>query len=362
MKKKVIVGISGGVDSAVSAYILKKQGFEVEGLFMKNWEDDDDASYCAAAEDLAIAQSICDELCIPLHTVNFSAQYWQKVFRHFLDEYEAGRTPNPDILCNKEIKFTLFPEYARRFGAQWFASGHYAVKSQHENIYRLLRGIDGNKDQSYFLHSLSQQQMAHHLFPVGEYTKPHVRQLAYEAGLPNYDRKDSTGICFIGERRFSEFLQRYLAARPGPVCDPHGAVLGEHQGVYYYTLGQRQGLGIGGKKDAGDKPWYVAAKDVNANTLTVVQGHDHPWLFSRELVASPVHWISAQVPDTPFVCTAKVRYRQDDQPCTITCANEQWRVTFDEPVWAVTPGQSVVFYQREICLGGGVITNTNQTA
>ncbi len=356
-QKKVIVGMSGGVDSSVSAYLLQQQGYQVAGLFMKNWEEDDTDEYCSAATDLADAQAVCDKLGIELHTVNFAAEYWDNVFELFLEEYKAGRTPNPDILCNKEIKFKAFLEFAAEdLGADYIATGHYVRRQDIDGTTRLLRGVDNNKDQSYFLYTLSAEQVAQSLFPVGELEKPEVRRIAEQLELATAKKKDSTGICFIGERKFRDFLARYLPAQPGPIVTVDGQTIGEHQGLMYHTLGQRKGLGIGGLKDGGEDPWYVVDKDVENNILLVAQGHDHPRLFSTGLIAQQLHWVDRKTVTTPFRCTIKTRYRQQDVPCTVTpLDNERIEVTFDEPVSSVTPGQSAVFYQGEVCLGGGII-------
>lgn len=356
-QKKVIVGMSGGVDSSVSAWLLQQQGYQVEGLFMKNWEEDDGEEYCTAAEDLADAQAVCDKLGIYLHTVNFAAEYWDNVFEHFLEEYKAGRTPNPDILCNKEIKFKAFLEFAAEdLGADFIATGHYVRRQDVEGKSRLLRGLDDNKDQSYFLYTLGHEQIAQSLFPVGELAKPEVRRLAEELELVTAKKKDSTGICFIGERKFRDFLGRYLPAQPGAILDPEGEVVGEHQGLMYHTLGQRKGLGIGGTKEGSEEPWYVVDKDVANNVLVVAQGHDHPRLMSVGLIAQQLHWVDRETLQAPLRCTVKTRYRQADIACTVTPLGEdRLEVRFDEPVAAVTPGQSAVFYLGEVCLGGGVI-------
>lgn len=354
---KVVVGMSGGVDSSVSAYLLQQQGYQVSGLFMKNWEEDDNEEYCSAATDLADAQAVCDKLGIELNTVNFAAEYWDNVFEHFLKEYQAGRTPNPDILCNKEIKFKAFLEFAAEdLGADYIATGHYVRRQDINGQSHLLRGIDNNKDQSYFLYTLSHEQLAKSLFPVGELEKPEVRKIAENLGLVTANKKDSTGICFIGERKFSDFLARYLPAQPGSIMTVDGEKIGEHQGLMYHTLGQRKGLGIGGTKEGSEDPWYVVDKDVMNNVLIVAQGHDHPSLFSQGLIAQQLHWVDRQPITTPLRCTVKTRYRQQDISCTITPINDdRIEVRFDEPVAAVTPGQSAVFYQQDICLGGGVI-------
>ncbi|WP_053145584.1 tRNA 2-thiouridine(34) synthase MnmA [Erwinia billingiae] len=356
-QKKVIVGMSGGVDSSVSAWLLQQQGYQVEGLFMKNWEEDDGEEYCTAAEDLADAQAVCDKLGIYLHTVNFAAEYWDNVFEHFLEEYKAGRTPNPDILCNKEIKFKAFLEFAAEdLGADFIATGHYVRRQDVDGKSRLLRGLDDNKDQSYFLYTLGHEQIAQSLFPVGELAKPEVRRIAEELELITAKKKDSTGICFIGERKFRDFLGRYLPAQPGPILNAEGEVVGEHQGLMYHTLGQRKGLGIGGTKAGSEEPWYVVDKDVANNILVVAQGHEHPRLMSVGLVAQQLHWVDREILKAPLRCTVKTRYRQADIPCTVTPLGEdRIEVRFDEPVAAVTPGQSAVFYLDEICLGGGII-------
>jgi tRNA-uridine 2-sulfurtransferase len=356
--ERIIVGMSGGVDSSVAALRLLDDGYRVEGLFMKNWEDDDEPGYCAAAEDLADAQAVCDLLEIPLHKVNFAHHYWDRVFRHFLHEYEAGRTPNPDILCNKEIKFRAFLDYAKALGAARIATGHYARIGRDGSRYTLLAGRDANKDQSYFLYTLDQAQLARSLFPVGELEKDRVRAIALERGLPVHAKKDSTGICFIGERRFRDFLMRYLPARPGRIVDLEGTVLGEHQGLMYYTFGQRQGLGIGGVRAGADQPWYVVDKDMQGNRLIVAQGHDHPLLFHRVLRAEALHWVSGAAPASPLDCRARIRHRQPRQDCRLAilpdgCAE----VAFRAPQRAITPGQSVVFYHADECLGGGIIVS-----
>ncbi|MCP1437292.1 tRNA-specific 2-thiouridylase [Erwinia persicina] len=355
--KKVIVGMSGGVDSSVSAWLLQQQGYQVEGLFMKNWEEDDGEEYCTAAEDLADAQAVCDKLGIHLHTVNFAAEYWDNVFEHFLEEYKAGRTPNPDILCNKEIKFKAFLEFAAEdLGADFIATGHYVRRRDVDGKSQLLRGLDDNKDQSYFLYTLGHEQIAQSLFPVGELTKPEVRRIAEDLELVTAKKKDSTGICFIGERKFRDFLGRYLPAQPGAIVSTEGDVVGEHQGLMYHTLGQRKGLGIGGTKEGSEEPWYVVDKDVANNLLVVAQGHDHPRLMSVGLIAQQLHLVDREIIAAPMRCTVKTRYRQSDIPCTVTpLGADRLEVRFDEPVAAVTPGQSAVFYQGEICLGGGII-------
>lgn len=349
---RVIVGMSGGVDSSVAALLLQQQGYQVEGLFMKNWEEDDDEAYCAAAEDLKDAQGVCDTLGIQLHKVNFAAEYWDRVFEHFLSEYQAGRTPNPDILCNKEIKFRAFLDYARLLGADMIATGHYVRGHQGQ----LLRGLDPNKDQSYFLHALNQAQVSAALFPVGEMQKRDVRALAEQAGLKTHNKKDSTGICFIGERKFKDFLSRYLPAQPGEIQTPEGEVIGEHSGLMYYTLGQRQGLGIGGLADGDGTPWYVVHKDLAHNRLIAAQGHDHPLLFKPGLLCQTINWIAGAAPDLSQPLQCKTRYRQADQWANLRSVDDHWQVGFVEPQRAITPGQSIVFYQDDVCLGGGVIT------
>lgn len=356
-QKKVIVGISGGVDSSVSAYLLQQQGYQVAGLFMKNWEEDDNEEYCSAATDLADAQAVCDKLGIELHTVNFAAEYWDNVFELFLAEYKAGRTPNPDILCNKEIKFKAFLEFAAEdLGADYIATGHYVRRRDINGTTQLLRGVDTNKDQSYFLYTLSHEQVAQSLFPVGELEKPEVRKIAEQLDLATAKKKDSTGICFIGERKFRDFLGRYLPAQPGKIMTVDGEEIGQHQGLMYHTLGQRKGLGIGGTKDGGEDPWYVVEKDLENNVLLVAQGHNHPSLYSNGLIAQQLHWVDRKTVREPFRCVVKTRYRQPDIACTVTpIDDERIEVRFDEPVAAVTPGQSAVFYIDEVCLGGGVI-------
>ena len=352
---KVIVGMSGGVDSSVSAYLLQSQGYQVEGLFMKNWEEDDTDEYCSAADDMRDAQAVCDKLGMKMHTINFAAEYWDNVFEHFLAEYKAGRTPNPDILCNKEIKFKAFLEFAAEdLGADFIATGHYVRRTFDEQP-KMLRGLDGNKDQSYFLYTLSSAQVAKSLFPVGELEKPEVRRIAEQLELVTAAKKDSTGICFIGERKFTDFLAQYLPAQPGKIETVDGVVIGEHQGLMYHTLGQRKGLGIGGLKNASEDPWYVVDKDLERNVLVVAQG-DHPRLYSKGLIARQLHWVDRTPLTAALRCTVKTRYRQTDIACLVEPLDDDTiRVTFDTPQAAVTPGQSAVFYADEICLGGGVI-------
>ena len=358
--QKVIVGMSGGVDSSVAALLLIEQGYQVEGLFMKNWDEDDGSEYCTAIADLADAQQVCDKLGITLHTANFAADYWDNVFEHFLEEYRAGRTPNPDILCNREIKFKVFLDYAQILGADYIATGHYTRVDNTAGHARLLKGLDNNKDQSYFLHAVEERAFARSLFPVGELDKPEVRAIADKHGFVTSDKKDSTGICFIGERRFKDFLEQYIPAQPGVMETPEGIAMGEHQGLMFYTIGQRQGLGIGGVKDSGDAPWYTLDKDLDRNVLIVGQGSEHPLLFTNHLAASGINWINGQPSlSEPLLCMAKTRYRQPDQACSVEIdAQGGCVVCFDEPQRAVTPGQSVVFYQDDCCLGGGVIERT----
>ena len=354
----VIVGMSGGVDSSVAAWRLSQEGYEVQGLFMSNWDEDEDG-YCTAAQDFQDARQVCEQLQIPLHRVSFAGEYRERVFQYFLDEYRAGRTPNPDVLCNREIKFGVCFDYARRLGAEWVATGHYA-RVEHQPEVCLLRGVDPNKDQSYFLHAMPAEALGKTLFPIGAIEKSEVRAIARRLTLPVFDKKDSTGICFIGERPFAEFLERYLPAQPGAIESIDGKRLGSHRGLMYYTLGQRQGLQIGGRSDAGDEAWYVADKDLTRNVLIVVQGHDHPALLKHELKAAQLAWIAGTAPAESFACTAKVRYRQPDQPCNVKVnADSTCSVRFDAPQRAVTPGQYVVFYQGEVCLGGGVIEATS---
>ncbi len=356
--KKVIVGMSGGVDSSVAALRLLQQGHEVTGLFMKNWEEDDENGQCSATVDLADAQQVCDHLGIMLKTVNFSTEYWDDVFENFLQEYQSGRTPNPDILCNKYIKFRAFLDFALDMGAEFIATGHYVRVKNQFAAFQLLKGLDSNKDQSYFLYTLGQEQLAHCLFPLGEMDKSRVREIAEGAGFDNHRKKDSTGICFIGERGFRHFLHRFIPAQPGEIQAVDGTVIGRHEGLMYYTFGQRQGLGIGGVKDASEQPWYVLEKDLNRNVLVVGQGHNHPMMFHDTLYATQLHWVSGNPLSDPLRCKAMARYRQPDQECLVEpMLDNICRIVFKQPQRAMTPGQSVVFYQNDECLGGGIIEN-----
>jgi len=355
-RKHVVVGMSGGVDSSVTALLLKEQGYEVTGLFMKNWEDDDDDEYCSSREDLIDAVSAADVVGVHIDAVNFASEYKDRVFSYFLREYEAGRTPNPDILCNSEIKFKAFLDHAMQMGADYIAMGHYARVQEVDGKFQLLKGLDPGKDQSYFLHRLNQEQLSKAMFPIGHLPKAEVREIARKHGLANHNKRDSTGICFIGERPFRDFLNRYLPMTPGPMVTPEGKKMGHHQGLSFYTIGQRQGLGIGGGKDSTGEPWFVAAKDIPGNRLIVVQGHDHPALLDPNLDALEMHWISGDAPDIARAYAAKTRYRQHDAACRITSLDGgNASFSFDEPQWAVTPGQSVVVYDGEVCLGGGII-------
>ncbi len=349
---RVIVGMSGGVDSSVTAYLLQQAGYQVEGMFMKNWDEDDGTEYCTALADLADAEQVAETLGMTLHRVNFAAEYWDDVFAHFLAEVRSGRTPNPDILCNREIKFRAFLDYARDLGADLIATGHYVRRVDGPNP--LHRGLDRNKDQSYFLWALSAEQVRASLFPVGDLLKPHVREIAEAQGFITARKKDSTGICFIGERRFSDFLKAYVKPEPGDIVTENGTVIGQHQGLMFYTLGQRQGLGIGGLRDFSDAPWFVADKNTQTNQLTVVQGTEHPMLFAKGLRAGQINWIG-EPPRLPNQLTAKVRYRALDAPCSVRLDGDQLLIEFEQPERAVTPGQSVVMYQGEVCLGGAVI-------
>lgn len=358
MSKHIIVGMSGGVDSSVTALTLQEQGHKVTGLFMKNWEEDDGTEYCTAMDDLADAQQVCDTLGIELKTVNFAAEYWDDVFEVFLSEFKAGRTPNPDILCNKHVKFKAFLNYAiEDLGAEYIATGHYARVAEQDGEFQLLKGLDPNKEQSYFLYAMGQKALSKTLFPIGHLHKPEIRAMADRAGFANSRKKDSTGICFIGERKFKEFLQRYLPHQPGEMRTPEGVYIGQHHGLMYYTLGQRQGLGIGGVKDAPDEPWFVLEKDLDNNVLIVGQGHDHPLMLHNTLEAGQLDWCGSKPLSETFRCAAKTRYRQADQACVVEPLDDGLRVKvrFDEPQRAITPGQSVVFYLGEVCLGGGII-------
>ncbi len=363
-KPKVIVGISGGVDSSVAAWQMKQQGYEVEALFMKNWEEDDDAEHCNHAQDLRDAKQVCDLLDIRLHTANFAQEYWERVFSYFLEEYQSGRTPNPDILCNKEIKFKAFLDHAKTLGADKIVTGHYVQLAQADNGEALLKkAIDNNKDQTYFLYALNQNQLQQSLFPIGGLNKPEVRNIAEKLKLITHDKKDSTGICFIGERKFKTFLNEYLPSQPGEIQTIDGTIIGKHDGLMYHTLGQRKGLNIGGLKNAEEKPWYVVAKDLKQNRLIVAQGHDHPWLQSTQVIAQQLTWISDTAPVDNFTAAAKIRYRHKDAPCQVrienNLGNNRAIIEFEAPQWAVTPGQSVVFYQDDICLGGGIIESSD---
>jgi tRNA-specific 2-thiouridylase len=363
MRKKIIVGMSGGVDSSVTALLLLEQGHDVSGLFMKNWEEDDGTEYCTAIQDLEDAQQVCDKLGIVLKTVNFAAEYWDEVFEVFLSEFRAGRTPNPDILCNKHIKFKAFLDYALAdLGADFIATGHYARVQQRDDEYYLLKGVDPSKEQSYFLYTMGQKELSRTLFPIGHLHKTQIRKYAEKAGFTNYRKKDSTGICFIGERKFKEFLQRYLPTQPGQIQAPDGTLLGEHHGLMYYTYGQRQGLGIGGVKNASDDPWYVLEKDLANNVLIVGQGHDHPMMLHKILEAGQLSWCLDKPVTKSTYCAAKTRYRQPDQPCCIIPLGQgRCKVVFEQAQRAIAPGQSVVFYDDDMCLGGGIIeSRTNE--
>ncbi len=359
-KGKIIVGISGGVDSSVAALLLREQGYDVEGLFMKNWEEQLPGGECMWEADIEDAMQICDRLDIPINTVDLANDYWDKVFSNFLEEYKRGRTPNPDVLCNQEIKFSAFLTHATNLGAKKIATGHYACATEVNGHFQLRKGLDNNKDQSYFLCRLNQEQLNLSLFPIGEFEKHEVRELAKKAGFQTHDKKDSTGICFVGERPFREFLSRYLPEKMGEIQTPDGKVIGQHNGVFYYTLGQRQGLGIGGVQGAPDSPWYIYKKDIENNILFAVQGHDHELLHSQRLTTTDINWVSGLAHNAPFRCAAKTRYRQAAQACTIArIEDDSYSVTFDNAQRAVTPGQFVVFYDRDICLGGGIIENTD---
>jgi tRNA-uridine 2-sulfurtransferase len=355
-KQRVVVGMSGGVDSSVTALLLKQQGYDVIGLFMKNWEDDDNDEYCSTREDLIDAAAAADVIGIDFEAVNFSVEYKDRVFATFLAEYQAGRTPNPDVLCNAEIKFKAFLDHAIKLGAERIATGHYAGVRENNGKYELLRGADTSKDQSYFLHRLNQAQLSRTLFPLADLKKPRVREIALENKLPNHAKKDSMGICFIGERPFREFLSRYLPREPGVMRTPEGKIIGQHEGLMYYTIGQRQGLGVGGTREGTTEPWYVANKDIARNELIVVQGHDHPALLKSQLHAEDTSWVSGLAPPQKLY-GAKTRYRQSDAVCEIKYSDEkEFDLSFEQAQWAVTPGQSAVLYDGEVCLGGGIIT------
>ncbi|KAB3534860.1 tRNA 2-thiouridine(34) synthase MnmA [Alkaliphilus pronyensis] len=353
---RVVIGMSGGVDSSVAALLLKEEGYEVIGVFMKNWDEADEFGYCTASEDYEDVRRVCQQIGIPYYSVNFEKEYWDKVFTYFLDEYKKGRTPNPDVMCNKEIKFKAFLEHALKLGADYLATGHYARIKEVNGEHKLLRGLDNNKDQTYFLNALNQYQLSKAMFPIGDIQKSKVREIALQNNLATAKKKDSTGVCFIGERNFKEFLSNYLPAQPGEMRTLDGEVKGKHDGLMYYTIGQRKGLGIGGA--CTGEPWFVAGKNLKDNILYVVQGEDHPALFSQGLLATDVSWISGKPPIGPFSCTAKFRYRQKDKEVTIYITSESTvKVVFDEPQSSVTPGQAVVFYSGEECLGGGIIDN-----
>jgi len=355
-KKRVLVGLSGGVDSSVAAYLLQQAGFQVEGLFMKNWEADDTDTYCASQQDFEDAKAVAETLSIPLHTINFSEEYWDKVFSYCLAEFRLGRTPNPDVLCNREIKFSTFLEHALSLGMDYMATGHYAQNIQTHTNYLLKKGLDANKDQSYFLYYLNQDILPKALFPVGALDKTRVRQIAIDAKLPTAHKKDSTGICFIGKRKFKTFLEKFIPAQPGSIETPDKKSLGKHEGLMFYTLGQRQGLNIGGQKDSEGHPWYVVGKDIIRNVLIVAEGIDNPLLFNNSLQAAEVHWIGEKPLQFPFAASAKIRYRQPDQACVIEQGeNDLYHVTFANPQRAITPGQSIVFYAEDVCVGGGII-------
>jgi tRNA-uridine 2-sulfurtransferase len=356
MAERIVVGMSGGVDSSVAALLLKREGYEVVGLFMKNWEDDDDDEYCSTRQDLIDAAAAADVIGVELEAVNFSAEYKDRVFAEFLREYSAGRTPNPDVLCNAEIKFRAFLDHAVSLGARSIATGHYARVRAADARVELLKAVDRSKDQSYFLHRLTQAQLARVVFPLGELKKTEVRGIARDAGLPNFAKKDSTGICFIGERPFRQFLNRYLPKAPGPMRTPAGKIVGEHVGLAFYTIGQRKGVGIGGMSGSAGEPWYVAGKDLARNELIVVQGHDHPLLLRDRLRAQDLAWVGGAAPDASLAYSGKTRYRQADAPCRVAAPEDGGlEVEFDAPQWAVTPGQSLVLYRDEVCIGGGVI-------
>lgn len=355
-KIRVVVGMSGGVDSSVAALLLKEEGYDVIGVFMKNWDDTDENGHCTATEDFEDVKAVCDHIEIPYYTVNFEKEYWDRVFTYFLEEYKAGRTPNPDVMCNKEIKFKAFLDYAEKLGADYLATGHYARVTHIGGVHTMLRGVDDNKDQTYFLNQLTQAQLEKVLFPLGGYNKPEIRKIAEEAGLPTAKKKDSTGICFIGERNFKEFLGQYLPAQKGEMRTMEGDLKGHHDGLMYYTIGQRGGLGIGGSAgNGGNEPWFVLGKDLKNNVLLVGQGFNHPALFSTSLTATNVNWIPKEKPEGEIHCTAKFRYRQKDLGVTVKFEGDKVNVVFDEPGRANTPGQAVVFYDGDVCLGGATI-------
>lgn len=355
-----MVGLSGGVDSSVSAYLLKTEGHAVEGLFMKNWVEVDDSGICPVAQDMEDARRVSEKLGIPFYVENFAPEYWDHVFTYFLAEYKAGRTPNPDVLCNKEIKFKMFLDRALALGSDLIATGHYARVVEKDGLFQLYKAADLNKDQSYFLHQLNQYQLSKTVFPLGEIDKPEVRKIAAKVSFDNSAKKDSTGICFIGERKFTEFLQQFIPAQPGLIETADGERIGEHAGLMYYTLGQRKGLQIGGRQNSEEAPWFVVGKKMTENVLVVEQGHDHPLLYSDTLYAQDIHWIAGTTPDLPLMCAAKTRYRQDDQNCSVNRdSNGFYRVEFEQPQRAMTPGQYVVFYNGDLCLGGGVIDHVS---
>ncbi|MCH9643702.1 MAG: tRNA 2-thiouridine(34) synthase MnmA [Gammaproteobacteria bacterium] len=359
--KKVVVGLSGGVDSAVAALLLKQQGHDVSGIFMQNWQADNDDPHCTAEQDLSDARAVCDKLGIPFHTINFSKQYWDNVFQYCLDEFNAGRTPNPDIWCNKEIKFKVFLEHALSLDADYLATGHYVRKAENKGHFQLLKGLDPIKDQSYFLYTLGQHELKHALFPLGALEKKQVREIAEQAGLHNHNKKDSTGICFIGERNFKAFLSEYLLSQPGDILTPEGKHIGQHDGLMFYTLGQRKGLEIGGRQGYDQSPWYVVAKNIEKNQLIVAQDHQHPLLMNTELYFTQADWVSGQPPALPFKGHAKTRYHQDFHACTLSESdNGCYHVVFEQPQRAITPGQSVVLYDKDICLGGGIIQGDSE--
>ena len=357
-KKRVVVGMSGGVDSSVTAWLLKEQGYEVIGLFMKNWEDDDDSEYCSTRQDWLDAASVADVVGVDIEAVNFAAEYKDRVFAEFLREYSAGRTPNPDVLCNAEIKFKAFLDHAMSLGAEFIATGHYARVRELNGEFQLLKGLDASKDQSYFLHRLNQAQLSKTLFPLGEMPKTEVREIAHRIGLSNAAKKDSTGICFIGERPFRDFLNQYLPTHTGPMKTLDGRLIGEHIGLSFYTLGQRKGIGIGGAKDGNGEPWFAAHKDIETNTLYVAQGHEHPALRSTQLTAENISWVAGHAPQQRNIA-AKTRYRQSDAACVLNVCDERFTLNFTDPQWAVTPGQSAVLYDGDVCLGGGIIHSAN---